>query len=180
MLIEPLKLSGAFRIRLVPQADERGYFVRTFCKDVFERHGLETNFVQHSVSFNHRAGTLRGLHFQAAPHAETKIVRCSRGAAYDVIVDMRSDSPTYRNWHGEEISADNQISLYIPKGFAHGFQTLVDESELQYQITPAFVPDAARGIKFDDADLNISWPMRAVIVSQRDRDLPKLRDVGSI
>ncbi len=174
MIFEPLPLSGAYRIRLSPSVDDRGFFARRFCVEEFAERGLETDFVQRSVSYSHLSGTLRGLHIQAPPAAEAKIVRCTRGAAIDVIVDLRVGSPTYSHWHGEEIAAGNRHMLYIPKGFAHGFQTLVDETEIDYEITPAYVPSAARGIRFDDASINISWPIEKKIISQRDRSLPLL------
>ncbi len=177
MIVEPLDLPGAFRIRLTPQSDARGYFARTFSEETFRQHGLETGFVQRSISFNHKAGTLRGLHFQTPPHAETKLVRCTRGAVYDAIVDLRAGSPTFGRWHAEELSADNHVMLYIPKGFAHGFQTLADASELSYEITPAYVPDAARGIRFNDPKLAIPWPVGATIMSDRDRALGALDSI---
>ncbi len=174
LTFELLSLPGAYRIRMNPSADERGFFARRFCADAFRNRELEYDFVQRSVSFNSRRGTLRGLHFQAPPASETKIVRCTRGVAFDVIVDLRAESPTFGHWHGEEISADNRIMLYVPRGFAHGFQTLTDDTEIDYEITPAYVPDAAHGIRFDDQRLAIKWPLSNAIVSTRDRQLPLL------
>lgn len=174
LTFEPLPLAGAYRIRMNPAADERGYFARRFCAEAFRGRALECDFVQRSISFNLRRGTLRGLHFQAPPAAETKIVRCTRGVAFDVIVDLRAGSATYGKWYGEELSADNRVMLYVPKGFAHGFQTLRDETEIDYEITPAYVPDAARGVRFDDPTLAIGWPLVDVVVSSRDRELPLL------
>jgi dTDP-4-dehydrorhamnose 3,5-epimerase len=175
MLLDALPLAGAFRIWLDPRTDERGFFARRFCADTFASHGLETDFVQRSVSYNTRRGTLRGLHFQASPHAETKIVRCTRGSAFDVIVDLRDGSPSFGRWHAETLTADNHIALYVPKGFAHGFQTLEDATEIDYEITPAYVPGFARGVRFDDKELGIEWPISWAILSDRDRDLPGLR-----
>ena len=174
---ESLSLSGAYRIRMIPLADDRGFFVRRFCAETFRSRGLETDFVQRSVSYNARRGTLRGLHFQAPPAVETKIVRCTRGAVFDVIVDLRADSPTYGDWHGEEISADNRLMLYIPRGFAHGFQTLTDHTEVDYEITPAYEPNAARGIRFDDPALAIDWPVPQLIISPRDTNLAKMKNI---
>jgi dTDP-4-dehydrorhamnose 3,5-epimerase len=173
MIFEPLTLVGAYRIKLQPSSDERGSFTRRFCAETFRQYGLESNLVQRSVSFNRRAGTLRGLHFQAPPHSEIKLVRCVRGAIFDVMVDLREGSPTYGQWHGEELSAENHLMLYIPKGFAHGFQSLVDNSEVDYEITPAYVPGVSAGFRFDDPSLAINWPIARIIMSERDKALPK-------
>jgi dTDP-4-dehydrorhamnose 3,5-epimerase len=178
MIFEPLPIPGAFRIRLRPVADERGFFARRFCAETFRDHGLETDFVQRSVSFNIRRGTLRGLHYQASPHAETKLVRCTRGAAFDVLVDLRPGSPGRGTWHGEEISADSGTVLYIPAGVAHGFQTLMEDTEIDYEITPAYVPGAVRGIRFDDPALAIDWPISDAVISERDRALPLLAEAS--
>jgi dTDP-4-dehydrorhamnose 3,5-epimerase len=177
LTFEPLSLPGAYRIRMNVSTDERGFFARRFCAEAFRHLDLEFDFVQRSISFNLRRGTLRGLHFQAPPALETKIVRCTRGAAFDVIVDLRAGSPTYSRWHGEGLSADNRVMLYVPKGFAHGFQTLIDETEIDYEITPAYVPEAARGIRFDDPTLAINWPVPGQIVSQRDAALATIRTI---
>ena len=174
MIFEPLPLSGAYRIRPAPAVDDRGFFARRFCSRTFAERGLETDFVQRSISFNHRRGTVRGLHMQMPPFAETKIVRCTRGAAFDVIVDLRAGSQTYRRWHGEELTAENRVMIYVPKGFAHGFQTLSDATELDYEITPEYRPDAARGIRFDDPALAIPWPLANPLLSPRDAALPPL------
>ena len=172
MKFGPLHLVGAFRIELELLADERGAFARRFCADAFREHGCESDFVQRSFSFNARAGTLRGMHFQAPPHLEAKIVRCTRGAIFDVMVDLRAGSASYGRWYGEELSADNRVMLYVPKGFAHGFQTLADDTEVDYEITPAYAPGFSRGFRFDDPLLNIAWPLETVIVSDRDKALP--------
>jgi len=171
MIFHPLQLVGAYRIEPQLIADERGAFARRFCADEFRVLGLEADLVQRSISFSARAGTLRGMHFQAPPHLEAKIVRCTRGAIFDVLVDLREESPTYGQWHGEELTADNRLTLYIPKGFAHGFQSLVDNTEVDYEITPAYVPESGRGFRFDDPLLNIAWPIEAVIMSDRDKAL---------
>lgn len=172
MKFHPLHLTGAYRIELQLVADERGAFARRFCADEFRVHGLEADLVQRSISFNARAGTLRGMHFQAPPNLEAKIVRCTRGVIFDVMVDLRAGSPTYGRWHGEELTADNRVMLYIPKGFAHGFQSLVDDSEVDYEVTPSYVPAAAAGFRFDDPQLAIEWPIADMIVSERDKTLP--------
>jgi dTDP-4-dehydrorhamnose 3,5-epimerase len=172
MIFDPLRFTGAYLVKPQMMSDERGAFARRFCADEFRSLGLETDLVQRSISFNARAGTLRGMHFQAPPYLETKIVRCTRGAIFDVLVDLRSGSPTYGQWHGEELTADNRLMVYIPKGFAHGFQSLIDNTEVDYEITPAYRPDAAAGFRFDDAGLAIIWPIAEMIVSERDRALP--------
>jgi dTDP-4-dehydrorhamnose 3,5-epimerase len=177
MQFKELPLAGAFRIDLDRREDERGFFARTFCVDKFRAQGLAASFVQHSLSFNLRKGTLRGLHYQADPHAETKLVRCTAGAVFDVLVDLRRSSSTFGRWHAEILTADNHASLYIPAGFAHGFQTLEDRSELYYEITPAYVPDAARGVAFDDPAIGIAWPLPERIMSDADRARPVLAEV---
>jgi dTDP-4-dehydrorhamnose 3,5-epimerase len=172
MIFDALRLVGAYRIKPELVVDERGAFARRFCADTFRARGLESDLVQRSISFNARAGTLRGMHYQAAPHLETKLVRCTRGAIFDVIVDLRDCSPTYGQWHGEELNADNRLMLYIPKGFAHGFQSLVDDTEVDYEIGPAYVPGAEAGFRFDDQALAIEWPIADIIISERDKTLP--------
>jgi dTDP-4-dehydrorhamnose 3,5-epimerase len=172
MIFTSLRFAGVYRIEPELVVDERGAFARRFCADTFRAHGLESDLVQRSISFNKRAGTLRGMHFQAPPYLETKLVRCTRGAIFDVMVDLREGSPSYGRWHGEELSADNRMMLYIPKGFAHGFQTLVDNTEVDYEITPAYVPESGRGFRFDDPLLDIAWPLGTIIMSDRDKALP--------
>lgn len=172
MIFHPLRLTGAYRIEPQLVVDERGAFARRFCADTFRAHGLESDLVQRSFSCNARAGTLRGMHFQARPHLEAKLVRCTCGAIFDVMVDLREGSTSYGQWHGEELSAANRRMFYIPKGFAHGFQTLVDDTEVDYEITPAYVPESGRGFRFDDPLLNIAWPLGTIIMSDRDKALP--------
>ena len=178
MLFEPLPMPGAFRIRLERVFDERGFFARRFCADDFRALGLEADFVQRSVSFNLRRGTLRGLHYQVPPAAETKLVRCTRGAAFDVLLDLRPGSPARGLWHGEEISADGRTTLYIPAGVAHGFQTLADETEMDYEITPAYVPGTARGVYALDPQLAIGWPVDEIIMNERDLSLTHMASQG--
>jgi dTDP-4-dehydrorhamnose 3,5-epimerase len=172
MIFHQLHLAGAYRIEQELMSDERGIFARRFCAESFRAHGLESDLVQRSVSFNLRGGTLRGMHFQASPYLEAKLVRCTRGAVFDVIVDLRDGSATYGQWHCEELTADNRAMIYVPKGFAHGFQTLVDNTEIDYEITPAYVPGADRGFRFDDPALDIPWPIATTILSKRDMLLP--------
>jgi dTDP-4-dehydrorhamnose 3,5-epimerase len=172
MIFQKLDLEGAYRLAPELISDERGAFARRFCKAEFAKQRLETDFVQRSISVNRKAGTLRGMHFQAPPYLETKLVRCTRGAVFDVMVDLRRGSPTYGRWHGEELTADNRVVLYIPQGFAHGFQTLVDDTELDYEISPAYVAGAERGIRFDDPSIGIKWPIANPVMSDRDRALP--------
>lgn len=158
MLFEQTCLPGAFIITLEPIIDERGFFVRSFCKKELENIGLENNFVQCNISYNHKKGTRRGLHYQASPHEEIKIVFCRRGAIYDVIVDIRKTSATYGKWFGINLSAKNNKALYIPSGFAHGFQTLCNNVEVSYFISNYYYPEAARGIHSEDPTLSIAWP----------------------
>jgi dTDP-4-dehydrorhamnose 3,5-epimerase len=162
------ELKSAFIIEPEPLEDERGFFARVFCEREFAAHGLENRFVQCSISFNRLKGTLRGMHYQAPPHEETKIVRCTTGALYDVIVDLRRDSATYQKWIGVELSQDNHRMLYIPKGFAHGFQTLSDNCEVFYQISQFYVPEAAHSERWDDPAFGIRWPLKPTQISQRD------------
>jgi dTDP-4-dehydrorhamnose 3,5-epimerase len=161
-------LPGAWIIDLDPHADERGYFARTFCRDEFAARGLPAAFVQCNTSFNLKRGTLRGMHFQHAPHGEAKLVRCTRGAVHDVIVDLRPASPAYCRWVAVELSADNGRALFIPEGVAHGFQTLVDASEVLYQMAAMFHPASAAGVRWDDPAFGIHWPLAEPILSARD------------
>ena len=167
-------LPGAWLIEPEQIEDERGWFARTFDAEEFRSRGLNPDVVQCNASFNHRAGTVRGMHYQADPHGESKLVRCVRGAIFDVAVDLRADSPTCRGWHGVELSAENRRAFYIPAGLAHGFQTLTDETEVLYQMGDPYVPEAARGVRFDDPAFGIEWPAPAGerIVSERDAKYP--------
>jgi dTDP-4-dehydrorhamnose 3,5-epimerase len=171
-------IPGAWVIDVEPAADERGMFARTFDAALFEERGLSPAVAQCSTSFNARAGTLRGLHYQADSHGECKLVRCTAGAVYDVLVDLRPGSPGHLRWEAFELSSENRRALYIPRGVAHGFQSLVDGSELLYMMDRRFVPSAARGVRWDDAGFGIDWPEppRARIMSERDRTFP---DYGS-
>jgi dTDP-4-dehydrorhamnose 3,5-epimerase len=165
-------LSGAFVIELDLLADERGHFARTFDIGEFSAQGLDPAVVQCNTSFNAHRGTLRGMHYQADPNGEAKLVRCTRGSIFDVALDLRADSETYCGWFGMELSADNGRMLYIPVGMAHGFQTLEDGSEVSYQMSRQYVADHARGVRFDDPVFEIEWPLPDPIVSERDRQHP--------
>jgi dTDP-4-dehydrorhamnose 3,5-epimerase len=167
-------LNGAFLIEVRRAEDARGFFARTFSAAEFSARGLPAQMPECSVSFNARKGTLRGLHFQAEPHAEDKLVRCTAGAIYDVIVDLRADSPSYRRWFAAELTASNHRSLFVPKGFAHGFMTLEDNSEVFYMISAPQAPGFERGIRWNDPLLGIEWPMQPTVLSARDTGLPLL------
>jgi dTDP-4-dehydrorhamnose 3,5-epimerase len=171
-------LSGAYVVELEPLTDERGFFARSYCADEFAAQGLGPELRQCSVSYNARKGTLRGLHYQAAPHEEHKLVRCTAGAIFDVIVDIRASSPTYRHWFAAELSADNRRSLFIPSGFAHGFVSLTDHTEVYYMISVAHVPQAARGLRWNDPALAIKWPLQPAVISARDAAYPLLEPPG--
>ena len=169
---EPTPLPGAFVIEPEKLGDERGFFSRTFCQRQFAERGLEKEFVQSSISFNHDEATLRGLHYQAAPAEEAKLVRCTMGCLYDVIVDLRPDSPTFTKWHATQLSAENRRMVYIPRGLAHGFLTLQPNVEILYQITPHHDPALARGVRWNDPVLGIEWPRDVNVISARDRSYP--------
>jgi dTDP-4-dehydrorhamnose 3,5-epimerase len=158
VIFEETRLPGAFVIELERREDERGFFARTFCVDEYAEHGLQTSLVQANVSWNPRQGTLRGMHFQRAPHAEVKVVRATRGAIHDVIIDLRPESPTYRQWIGVDLTAENRRALYVPEGFAHGFQTLVPDCEVHYLVTEFYTPSAEGGVRWDDPAFGIEWP----------------------
>ena len=168
MIFEPLSIEGAWRVRLTPSLDERGFFARTFCGDEFAAAGLPSLFEQSSLSRNTHRGTLRGMHFQPAPYAEAKFVRCVRGAVFDVLIDLREGSPTQGRWVGEYLDAENGTALYAAPGLAHGFQTLEDNSDVLYQITPAFRPGHGAGVRWNDPAFGVEWPIANPIISERD------------
>ncbi len=172
MIFVESPLPGAFVVEPEPVADERGWFARTFCAEEFQRRGLNPQVEQANTSFNARKGTLRGMHYQGAPHGECKLVRCTRGSIYDVIVDLRPQSASYLSWFGTELSADNGRALYVPEDLAHGFLTLEEASEVFYQMSSAYVPEAAGGVRWDDPAFGIAWPERVVVMSERDRGYP--------
>lgn len=165
-------LKGAYVIRLKKLEDARGYFARAWCCDEFERQGLNANMLQLNVGFSHSRGTVRGMHYQLPPHAEAKFIRCTRGSIYDVIVDLRKESPTFGRWLGQELTADNGLMLYAPEGFAHGYQTLQDDSEMYYFTTARYAPTAACGVRYDDPHLGINWPLPVSLISEADRNWP--------
>jgi dTDP-4-dehydrorhamnose 3,5-epimerase len=165
-------ISGAFIVDLEKMEDERGFFARSFCQEKFRALGLKTEIAQSNVSFNRRLGTLRGMHLQVTPAAEAKLVRCTRGAVHDVIVDLRPDSSTYCKWIAVRMTEDDGRALYIPEGIAHGFQTLRDNTELFYQMFTFYAPEWQRGVRWDDPVFGIAWPLPDPILSERDRSYP--------
>jgi dTDP-4-dehydrorhamnose 3,5-epimerase len=174
MIFTELGLKGAFLIQPERAQDERGFFARSWCTREFAAHGLNPALVQCNMSFNEKAGTVRGLHYQKAPHGEAKLVTCFQGAIYDVMVDMRPESPTCRRWLGMVLTGENLSSLYIPAGFAHGFQTLEDRTLVFYQMSEFFYPQSAAGLRWDDAALAITWPLEISVISSRDQQLAKV------
>jgi dTDP-4-dehydrorhamnose 3,5-epimerase len=178
MIFRETPLAGAWVLEPERFEDERGFFARTWCRRDFEARGLDSGIAQCSVSWNHRRGTLRGLHLQAAPHEEVKLVRVTRGAVWDVIVDLRPESSTFKRHFGITLSAENRHELYIPKGMAHGFQTLEDGTEVFYQISEFYAPDSARGYRWDDPAFAISWPEPVTVMSEKDRALPLFEGMG--
>jgi dTDP-4-dehydrorhamnose 3,5-epimerase len=174
MIFIPTKLSGVYIIEPEAHKDARGFFARTFCAREFEDQGLAKEFVQCSISSNRTRGTLRGVHYQQDPACEIKLVRCTSGAIYDVVVDLRQDSPTYLKHLGVELTAQNRRALYIPEMFAHGLQTLADETEVFYQISQFYAPDKSTGLRFDDPKLGIQWPLPVTVISDKDLNWPLL------
>ena len=170
MIFKETRLKGAFIIELEPIKDHRGFFARSGCKKEFEAHGLESDFAQANITFSPRKGVLRGLHYQIVPYEEIKLVRCTRGAIFDVIIDLRPGSPTYKQWLGTELTADNHKMIYIPAGFAHGYQIQADKTEVFYQVTQFYAPGHERGIRWDDPAFKIQWPrVEKRIVSEKDK-----------
>lgn len=170
MIFEPGKVDGAYLVSVEEKSDDRGFFARAYCVDEFAELGLDTEVLQCNLSFNHKKGTLRGMHWQAAPHQETKFIRCVSGAIYDVIVDIRPDSPTYLQWMGAELSAENRVSMYAPKGVAHGYLTLTDGAEVLYQVSTRFNAEADSGARWDDPAFGIEWPAEPLIISDKDKN----------
>ena len=166
------KLKGAFLVTMKRIEDDRGFFARGWCRREFSAHALNPNMVQLNVGFSPRKGTLRGLHYQQVPDQEAKFIRCTRGAIYDVIVDLRPGSPTKGEWFGAELSAVNTLMLYVPEGFAHGYQTLTDDAEMYYLTSAYYAPASARGLRYDDPAIAISWPLPVTVVSEADRTWP--------
>lgn len=175
-----LSLSGAYVIEPEPIGDERGFFARMMCEDEFAEHGLKMDVVQANISYSAEQGTLRGLHYQEPPHAEVKMVRCTQGAIFDVMVDVREESPTYLEWEGVELTAENRRMTYVPEGFAHGFLTLTDDCEVFYPVTASYAPEAERGLRYDDPALDIDWPAKVQVISEKDQNWPLLQESTSV
>lgn len=173
MKITPTALAGVMSVEITPQADARGFFARTFCAETFAAHGMATHFPHCNVSWNPHARTLRGLHYQAAPGTEAKLVRATKGRVFDVAVDLRPASPTYRQWTGLELDAERRNAIYIPEGCAHGFLTLEDGCELFYQMSQVYVPELARCARWNDPAFGISWPLSPALISPRDAEAPE-------
>jgi dTDP-4-dehydrorhamnose 3,5-epimerase len=173
IILKETKLKGAFVIEPEKFEDVRGFFARSFSQQEFREQGLRTEFVEAGISFNVRKHTVRGMHYQMKPHTQAKLVRCTRGAIYDVIIDMRPDSPTYKQWFPQELTAENRSTLYIPEHFAHGFQTLEDGSEVFYQLSECYSPGSEHGFRWDDPAFGIQWPVtEGIIINERDRSYP--------
>jgi dTDP-4-dehydrorhamnose 3,5-epimerase len=175
MIFQGTKLAGVFEIHLELKTDDRGFFARSWCQQEFEQQGLNSNLVQCSNSFNPQKSTLRGMHYQMPPYAETKVVRCIKGAIYDVVIDLRAESPTFKEWIGVTLTSTNRDMLYIPEGCAHGFLTLEDESEVLYQMSKFYHAESARGVRWDDPAFQIVWPTEPERMSERDRTFPDFK-----
>jgi dTDP-4-dehydrorhamnose 3,5-epimerase len=169
------KIPGVFEVHLAPSCDDRGFFARSWCQREFEQRGLNPRIVQCNISFNERKGTLRGMHYQDQPYPETKIVRCTRGSIYDVVVDLRPQSRTFKEWVEVVLTAENRHMVYVPEGCAHGFLTLEDKTEVFYQMSEFYHPDRSRGVRWDDSAFAIEWPTAVEVISDRDRTYPNFR-----
>lgn len=172
MIFTPLEIEGAYRLELEKHSDQRGFFSRVWCRNEFEEHGLVSEVVQANLSHTRVKGTIRGLHFQKHPHGETKLIQCTLGAIFDVIVDLRPDSPTYMRWLSEELSGENYKMVYVPKGCAHGFQSLADNTEVYYLVSAFYAPEAEGGVRYDDPAFEIDWPLPVTDISEKDRNWP--------
>jgi dTDP-4-dehydrorhamnose 3,5-epimerase len=172
MIFQETQLPDVFEIHIQPKSDDRGFFARSWCRKEFEDRGLDSNLVQCNVSFNTHKGTLRGMHYQAEPFAEAKVVRCTQGAMYDVVLDLRPHSARFKDWIAVNLTAENRKMLYIPKGCAHGFLTLQDRTEIFYQMSEYYNPESARGVRWDDPVFRIVWPEKVEMISERDRTYP--------
>lgn len=172
MKFNQTKLKGVFEIEIEPHADERGFFARSWCQTEFEQHGINPRLVQCNISYNYRKGTLRGMHFQAEPYPEAKLVRCTRGGVYDVVLDLRRDSPTFKDWIGVELTANESNAIYVPAGCGHGFITLEDGVEVAYQMSEVYHSDLACGVRWDDPQFGVQWPLAVEVISERDRTYP--------
>jgi dTDP-4-dehydrorhamnose 3,5-epimerase len=170
MIFTPTKLVGAYLIEPEKKYDARGFFARVWCQKEFAEHDLTSHLVQINISYNKHWGTLRGMHYQVEPFQESKLVRCTRGAIYDVIIDLRQESPSYRQWLGVKLTADDHKMLYVPEGFAHGFQTLEDDTEVVYQVSAFYAPQSEAGVRYDDPGFGIVWPLEVQVISDKDRN----------
>jgi len=179
MIFTETKLAGAYLIQSEEIADERGFFARVWCQDELKTKGLDSNLVQCNISYNKIKGTVRGMHYQIAPYQEVKLVRCTQGAIYDIIIDIRANSPTFKQWIGVKLTASNRYILYIPKDFAHGFQTLTDNTEVLYQMSQFYKPEAARGIRWDDPSFDISWLVPITLISEKDKHYPDFEIIAT-
>jgi dTDP-4-dehydrorhamnose 3,5-epimerase len=172
MIFTETKIKGAFVVDITPNTDDRGFFSRSFCRKEFDAQGLSPCVAQCNISLNHKRGTIRGMHFQSSPHEEAKLVRCTRGEIFDVVVDLRPDSSTHTQWVGVRLDDRNHRMLYVPPGCAHGFQSLTDDAELMYQVSEYFAPSHAFGYRHDDPAFGIEWPLPLTVISQADRSWP--------
>jgi len=173
MILTETKLKGAFLIEIEKIVDDRGFFARAWCKNEFEKHGLQTELVQANIAFSSKKSTLRGLHYQVDPYQEAKLVRCIKGAIFDAIIDLRPDSPTYKQWISVELTEDNCKTLYVPEDFAHGYLTLRDNTEVFYQVSQFYYPESERGIRWDDPAFGIRWPQtQDLVISEKDKNWP--------
>jgi dTDP-4-dehydrorhamnose 3,5-epimerase len=175
MILRPQELDGAFLVEIEPAEDHRGFYAQSFSEREFSEHGLVGTYVEGGISYNARRGTVRGMHMQLPPHAQAKLVRCTRGAIHDVIIDLRSDSPTHGRWLALDLSASERNALYVPEGFAHGFQTLEDDAEVSYQLSDYHHPEAEFGVRWNDPWFGIEWPIDDVVISDRDRNFDDFR-----
>jgi dTDP-4-dehydrorhamnose 3,5-epimerase len=176
MKFTPTEIADVFVVELEKREDDRGFFARGFCQREFEEHGMISQVVQANISYNKYKGTLRGMHYQVSPCEETKFLRCTKGSVYDVIIDMRPESPTFKKWFGVELTDKNYKMLYVPRNFAHGFQTLEDETEVMYLVSEFYAPDTERGVRFDDPAINIQWPLEVAQISEKDAAWPNFQD----
>ena len=179
MILTETRLKGAYVVDLQRIGDKRGFFARAWCQEEFRGHTLNPRLVQANVAFSPRRGTLRGMHYQVAPHEEAKLVRCTMGAIWDVMIDLRPDSPTHTQWVSAELTAHNRRMLYVPAGFAHGYLTLSDDAEVFYQTSEFYVPAAARGVRYDDPVFGITWPTEIQVISDADQSWPHYRSVSA-
>jgi dTDP-4-dehydrorhamnose 3,5-epimerase len=180
MIFTATEIPGAYIVDIERRADVRGFFARTWCEREFAEHGLNPRLTQANLSYNHRKGTLRGMHYQATPHEEAKLVRCARGAIYDAIIDLRPGSPAYMRWTAVTLTADSYRMFYVPEGCAHGYLTLVDDCEVVYHVSHPYTPHAERGVRFDDPAFGIAWPVEVLVISEKDRSWPDFRGPGPV